>query len=41
LGWEPKTQASEGLAKTLTWFASQAQARTPSRASHTTLGEGY
>ena len=41
LGWEPKTQASEGLAKTLTWFASQAQARTPPRASHTTRGEGY
>src|SRR5215207_10743746 len=40
LGWEPKTQASEGLAKTLPWFASQAQARTLSRASHTTLGEG-
>src|SRR5215203_6205918 len=41
LGWEPKTQASEGLAKTLPWFASQVQARTLSRASHTTLGEGY
>ena len=41
LGWEPQIPAREGLAKTLTWFASQAQARTPSRASHTTLGEGY
>ena len=29
LGWEPRTSASEGLAKTLSWFASQAQARTP------------
>src|ERR671918_933732 len=27
LGWEPKTHAREGLARTLTWFASQAQAR--------------
>jgi dTDP-glucose 4,6-dehydratase len=33
LGWEPKTQAREGLAKTLTWFASQPQARTPPGAS--------
>ena len=41
LGWEPQTPAREGLAKTLTWFASQAQARTPPRASHTTRGEGY
>ena len=29
LGWEPQTPAREGLAKTLTWFASQAEARTP------------
>ena len=29
LGWEPRTSASEGLAKTLSWFASRAQARTP------------
>jgi dTDP-glucose 4,6-dehydratase len=40
LGWEPQTPAREGLAKTLTWFASQAQARTPPKASHTTRGEG-
>jgi len=40
LGWEPQTPAREGLARTLTWFASQAQARTPSGVSHTTRGEG-
>jgi dTDP-glucose 4,6-dehydratase len=27
LGWEPQTQAPEGLAKTLDWFASVAEAR--------------
>jgi dTDP-glucose 4,6-dehydratase len=40
LGWEPQTPAREGLAKTLEWFASQAEARTPPGASHTTLREG-
>jgi dTDP-glucose 4,6-dehydratase len=40
LGWEPQIAAREGLAKTLTWFASQAQARTPPEASHMTRGEG-
>jgi dTDP-glucose 4,6-dehydratase len=40
LGWEPQIPASEGLAKTLTWFASQAQARTPPEASYITRGEG-
>jgi len=39
-GWEPQIPAREGLAKTLTWFASQAQARTPPEASHITRGEG-
>jgi UDPglucose 6-dehydrogenase len=34
------TPAREGLGKTLTWFASQTQARTPPEASHTTRGEG-
>jgi dTDP-glucose 4,6-dehydratase len=34
LGWEPQTPAREGLARTLTWFASQAQARTPLEVSH-------
>ena len=38
LGWEPQTGAREGLAKTLEWFASQAEAR--SEASPTTRGEG-
>jgi dTDP-glucose 4,6-dehydratase len=38
LGWEPRTSAREGLAKTLEWFASQAETR--SRASTTTRGEG-
>jgi dTDP-glucose 4,6-dehydratase len=38
LGWEPQTQAREGLAKTLAWFASQA--RTAPGASHTTRVEG-
>jgi dTDP-glucose 4,6-dehydratase len=38
LGWEPQTQAREGLAKTLIWFASQA--RTAPGASCTTRGEG-
>jgi dTDP-glucose 4,6-dehydratase len=40
LGWEPQTPAREGLARTLTWFAFQAQARTPSGVSHTTRGQG-
>jgi dTDP-glucose 4,6-dehydratase len=38
LGWEPQTGAREGLAKTLQWFASQAETRY--RASTTTRGEG-
>ena len=38
LGWEPRTGAREGLARTLDWFASQAEPRT--RASTTTRGEG-
>jgi dTDP-glucose 4,6-dehydratase len=40
LGWEPQTGAREGLAKTLTWFASQAEARAPSEASSATRSEG-
>ena len=40
LGWEPQTPAREGLAKTLEWFASQAEARTSPGPSHTTLREG-
>jgi dTDP-glucose 4,6-dehydratase len=40
LGWEPQIPAREGLAKTLSWFASQAKARTPTEASHITRGEG-
>ena len=40
LGWEPQIPAREGFAKTLTWFASQAQARTPPEASHITRSEG-
>ena len=39
LGWEPQTPAREGLARTLTWFASQVQARTPLEVSHMTRGE--
>jgi dTDP-glucose 4,6-dehydratase len=38
LGWEPRTAAREGLAKTLEWFASRAEAC--SGASNTTRGEG-
>jgi dTDP-glucose 4,6-dehydratase len=38
LGWEPRTPAREGLARTLEWFTSQAESR--SRASTTTRGEG-
>jgi dTDP-glucose 4,6-dehydratase len=38
LGWEPQTGAREGLAKTLEWFASQAEAR--SEASPATPSEG-
>jgi dTDP-glucose 4,6-dehydratase len=33
LGWEPQTGAREGLAKTLQWFASQAEARSPATRS--------
>jgi dTDP-glucose 4,6-dehydratase len=39
LGWEPKTQAPEGLAKTLDWFESVAEART--EGSLATRGEGF
>src|ERR671921_769244 len=39
LGWEPQTQAPEGLAKTLDWFASVAEAR--SKGSPATRGESY
>ena len=38
LGWEPQTGAREGLAKTLSWFASRAEAR--SEASPATRSEG-
>ncbi len=38
LGWEPQTGAREGLAKTLEWFASQAEAR--SEATPATRSEG-
>jgi UDP-glucuronate decarboxylase len=38
LGWEPQTGAREGLAKTLDWFASRAEAT--SGASPMTRGEG-
>jgi dTDP-glucose 4,6-dehydratase len=38
LGWEPKTGAREGLAKTLEWFASVAEAR--SEGSPATRGGG-
>jgi dTDP-glucose 4,6-dehydratase len=40
LGWEPQTPAREGLAKTLSWFASRAEARTTPESSQTTRGEG-
>jgi dTDP-glucose 4,6-dehydratase len=40
LGWEPQTAACEGLAKTLTWFASRPQPQTPPRASRSTRDEG-
>jgi dTDP-glucose 4,6-dehydratase len=39
LGWEPQTHAPEGLAKTLDWFASVAEAR--SKGSPATRGESY
>jgi dTDP-glucose 4,6-dehydratase len=39
LGWQPQTGAREGLAKTLEWFATQAEAR--SDASPTTRSEGF
>jgi dTDP-glucose 4,6-dehydratase len=39
LGWQPQIGAREGLAKTLEWFASQAEAR--SEASPTTRSEGF
>jgi dTDP-glucose 4,6-dehydratase len=39
LGWEPQTQAPEGLAKTLDWFASVAEAR--SKGSPVTRDESY
>jgi dTDP-glucose 4,6-dehydratase len=40
LGWEPQTGAREGLAKTLTWFASRTEARARSEASPATSCEG-
>jgi dTDP-glucose 4,6-dehydratase len=40
LGWEPQTGASEGLEKTLTWFASAAKGRTGPEASPAPHGEG-
>ncbi len=40
LGWEPQTGASEGLEKTLTWFASAAKGRTRPEASPASHGEG-
>ena len=39
LGWEPKIRAREGLAKTLDWFASVAEAR--SKGSPATRGVSY
>ncbi|HET9965181.1 MAG TPA: UDP-glucuronic acid decarboxylase family protein, partial [Rubrobacter sp.] len=39
LGWEPQTQAPEGLAKTIEWFASVAEAR--SKGLPATRGESY
>jgi dTDP-glucose 4,6-dehydratase len=39
LGWEPQTQAPEGLRKTLDWFASVAEAR--SKNSPATRGVSY
>ena len=40
LRWEPQIEAREGLAKTLTWFASQQEDRVRSKASPTTISEG-
>jgi dTDP-glucose 4,6-dehydratase len=40
LDWEPKTLAREGLAKTLDWFASVAEARARSEGSPATSGGG-
>ena len=40
LGWEPQIGAREGLAKTLTWFAFQTEARARSEASPATRSEG-
>jgi dTDP-glucose 4,6-dehydratase len=40
LGWEPQTPAREGLVRSLTWFASRANAQTTPEASHTTRGKG-
>jgi dTDP-glucose 4,6-dehydratase len=42
LGWEPQTAASEGLAKTLAWFAPRAHQRTsPGAPSATRNRDGY
>jgi dTDP-glucose 4,6-dehydratase len=42
LGWEPQTAASEGLAKTLAWFAPRAHQRTsPGGPSATRNRDGY
>jgi len=40
LGWEPQTQAREGLQKTLDWFASSAKFRARPEASPATRSEG-
>jgi dTDP-glucose 4,6-dehydratase len=40
LGWEPQTQAREGLHKTLSWFASRAKARVSPEASPASRSEG-
>jgi dTDP-glucose 4,6-dehydratase len=40
LGWEPQTQAREGLQKTLSWFASRAKPRVRPEASPASRSEG-
>jgi nucleoside-diphosphate-sugar epimerase len=39
LGWEPQTDAREGLLKTLTWFASPAKSQARPEASPATRSE--
>jgi dTDP-glucose 4,6-dehydratase len=41
LGWQPQTEAREGLAKTLAWFASRKDDRARSEASPAARSEGY